>query len=90
MDEALSSEQHSAILSYAEAKGTDPCGVSWSAVAADGEGKWIAAGKKKAADVEDNHKPKLYPVLQQRSKKNMDREGSVSFEEVAAAAEGSE
>ena len=92
MDEALSSEQHSAILSYAEAKGTDPCDVSWSAVAADGEGnsKWIAAGKKQAAVVEGNPKPKLYPVLQQRSKKNMDREGSMGFAEVAAAAEGSE
>lgn len=91
MDDALSSEQHSAILSYAEAKGKDPCDVSWSAVAADGEGKWIAAGKKQMAAVEGNQKPRMYPVLEKRIKMSrLEREGRASYSEVAAAAEESE
>ena len=91
MGDALSSEQHSAILSYAEAKGKDPCDVSWSTVAADGEGKWIAAGKKQMAVVEGNQRPRMYPVLEKRSKvSRSDREGRASYSEVAATAEGSE
>ena len=80
VDDALSSEQHSAILSYAEAKGKDPCDVSWSAVAADGEGKWIAAGKKQMAVVEGNQRPRMYPVLERRSKvSSLDRGCRASY-----------
>ena len=91
MGDALSSEQHSAFLSYAEAKGKDPCDVSWSTVATNGEGKWIAAGKKLMRAAEGNQGPRMYPVLEGRKKMSrLDREGRASYSEVAAATEGSE
>ena len=37
-------------------------------MAADGEWKWIAAGRKHMALVEGNQRPRVYPILQQRSK----------------------
>ena len=44
VEENLSSEQHSAVIAYAEAKQKDTTKVSWSEVAADGAEKWISKG----------------------------------------------
>ena len=91
MDDALSSEQHAAVTCYAESNGKDAWNVSWETVAADGAEKWIAAGMKQLAAAEGSQRPRVYPVLQQRARMSMsDREGSISYSEAAAVAEGSE
>ena len=61
---ALSAEQHTAIVNYAEAKGREAHSVKLAEVTADGGvAKW-----KTAAEKQQPQKPRVFPVLQPRPK----------------------
>jgi hypothetical protein len=58
---ALTSEQHTALIRFAEAKELDATKVSWESVKADGGlDKWAAP------PVETQRKPQFYPILEKR------------------------
>ena len=78
-DEAISNEQHAAIIAYSEEKQKDATEVTWSAVSADGAAKWIAKGKDMELKASDVSRPKLYPILEKRGK-------TVSLEEAVKEA----
>ena len=60
---ALTADQHSAIVNYAEAKGKEAYNVRLSEVQADGGvDKWKAVADKQ------QRQPKIFPVLQKREK----------------------
>ena len=62
---ALSAEQHTAIINYAEAKGREAHNVKLAEVIADGGvAKW-----KTAADKQQPQKQRVFPVLQPRQGK---------------------
>jgi hypothetical protein len=65
-EDALSSEQHAAILAYSEEKQKDATEVTWSAVSADGAAKWIA--KAKEMELSAMSRPKVFPILEKRGK----------------------
>jgi hypothetical protein len=72
---ALSSDQHTAVVRYSENKGLNAWEVSWETVKADGGlEKWLPAGTD---DGQNARKPKLYPVLQKRTKADGGRNASV-------------
>ena len=76
-DAPMSSEEHQAVVKYAEAKGKDPCEVKLSTVVADGG---VAKWAKYTTNPEPSmRKPKVFPIM--KNKNWGRRRDNVSYKE---------